>query len=368
MRIVHLSPHLGATAVFPAVVEELARAQAGLCGGQVLAVAAAREARLTRVDDLELRTFPTATGGWLGRSPGLREHLLRVPCEVLHVHGCGERSLDYAHRAAQRHGAALIIAPHGAFGVGHAGRWPLRRALGRLLLHPQALEQAAGWHAESGEEAEAIHAAGFHQPVCVAPPGIRLPSADAQAGDREWWLNQYPELAGRRVALTFASSRDTEAGRELRRLWAATAPAGWTLLVVAPDAGQAARLAAGGARHERRDCILITGPGAAAPQSVAHLYLDLSRPGPALDEVATALAAGVPAVVVDHPPWRRLEAEQGGWCLPPADWPATLPRLLALSPNELVARGQAARAFAARELSWTRAAELLLAFYRRLQR
>lgn len=370
MRIVHVAPRLtGPTVGFEPAVQALALAQAKASSGQVQVVAAAAEPTQTRIGDLELRALPADRPRWLGRSRALRHHLANCPLELIHAHCPGQRGLHYAHLAAQRHGAPLVVSPALAFGLGPRDRLRLRCAFDRFLVHPQALEQAAGWHATSTEEASAIRACGFRQPICVAPPGIAAPSAAALVGARESWRQRHPELAERPVALCTAPLARSSRLRELIALWGEAFTADWILLIVGAAGDETpAALAAHAAAHRAGDRVLVALPGEVPPHAVAQLYLGAGRSDTNLTPVAIALAAGLPALVADDAPWSRLDADGAGWCVPWSEFGPALRRALELGPGGLAEFGHHARELARREFDWARTAEQLLAFYRNLRR
>jgi glycosyltransferase involved in cell wall biosynthesis len=369
MRIVHIAPRFtGPAADFAPAVRALALAQAKSSSGQVQIVAAAAEVRQTRIGDLELRTLPADRPRWLGRSRALRQHLASCPFELVHAHCPGQRGLHYAYLAAQRHGAPLVVSPALAFGLGSRERLRLRCAFDRFLVHPQAFEHAAGWHATSAEEAGAIRACGFLQPICVAPPGVIAPTAAALAGAREWWLRTYPSLASRPVALCTAPLARRSRLRELIDLWSETANDDWLLLIVGPMRDESpASLAAHAALRGVADRVLVAPPGDAPPHAVAHLFLSARRSDTDLTNVATALTAGLPALVTADAPWSRLNDDHAGWCVPWKEFAPALRIALTLGPAGLAGFGRNARELAAREFTWAHTAERLLAFYRNLR-
>lgn len=367
MRIVHVASRLaGSTTGAPSAVCELARAQARLSSGRVQVAAAGAEARRTSLDELELRTFPCDRPGCFGRSSALRHHLANCPLEIVHAHCLGERGLHYAHLAAQRHGAPLIVSPSLTLGLGPGERLRLRCLFQRLVLHPRALENAAGWHATCSEEAEAIRACGFHQPVCIAPPGIAQPSAEVLARGREHWLQRFPNLAERPVVL---GAGPTSRLRRLVETWTEASSPEWTLLLVTPEASAAQGMLAPLARRHAADGrILVAAESAHLPHGLARLFLGLGRTAGDTDPVAQALAAGLPALVSDDTPWSRIEPDSAGWCVPWRDFGEALRRVLTLAPEALAERGNNARELLRREFNWTHTAGQLLAFYRNLRR
>jgi len=369
MRIVHVAPRLtGSAADFAPAIRALALAQAKSSSGRVQVVAAAAEARQTRIGDLELRTLPADRPRWLGRSRALRQHLANCPFELVHAHCPGQRGLHYAYLAAQRHGAPLVVSPALAFGLGSRERLRLRCAFDRFLVHPQAFEHAAGWHATSAEEADAIRACGFRQPICIAPPGADVPTSAALDAARAWWHRAHPVLASRPVALCTAPLSRRSRLRELIDLWGAANTGDWLLLIVGPSCGESpAALAAHAAHRGVADRVLVSLPGELPPHAAAHLFLGTSRSDTDLTNVASALAAGLPALVAADAPWSRLTEDHAGWCVPWKEFAPALRIALTLGPNGLAGFGRNARELATREFTWAHTAERLLAFYRNLR-
>jgi glycosyltransferase involved in cell wall biosynthesis len=369
MRIVHLSPHLPtANSAFVPEVLALAQAQALASSAMVRVVAVGPAERHTRQGEIELRSLRATWPLRLGHSRALRHHLLGTPLELLHAHCLGERSLHYARLAALHHGAPLILSPAGLLGLGETHRARLRCAALRLLLHPLALEHAAGWHATSPEEAQAIRACGFRQPICVAPVGIRPPADSELAEARVWWHEHLPELAVRPVALFHAPCDRQHRARELIAAWAATFTADWLLLVLGPHGStNTAELNALAARLGAGRKVIVAAPAEAPPaHAIARLFLRPSRLETSTTAVAEAMAAGLPALVTDTTPWSRLDQEHAGWSVAWSDYPAALRRTLELPSETLAAAGRAASKLVLREFDWPRSAALLLDFYRNL--
>ncbi|MFT3829584.1 MAG: glycosyltransferase [Opitutaceae bacterium] len=367
MRIVHVASRQHARAgTVPTAARALAAAQARANGGLVQLVGATIKPRATR-GEFEEHGFALQRPRCLGRSRALRQHLLNHPFEVVHAHCLGERALHYARLAAERHGAPLVISPAGAFGLGARERLRARCAFQRFFVHAQALEHAAGWHATSTEEAAAIQSAGFRQPICVAPPGVRTPAAAELAEARAWWRQQHPALATRSVALCCVSAACAAGAHTALAVWSGLAARDWLLLLVVDSPALAARLAAVAADRGVSERVLIAPAGERPPHAVANVFLLPEARGCPLCPVAEALAAGLPVLTTDDLPWQRLAVDQAGWCVPRRELGPALAHMLATPAETLAALGRNARALAEREFTWTRSAELLLSFYRNLR-
>ena len=298
-------------------------------------------------------------------SAGLRTALAARAAQVWHHHSIWLRTLHYAHQQAKRTGAPLVISPRGMMSTWAWRHRGWRKRLSRALIHPGAFEDAAAWHATSAEEAQEIRALGFRQPVCVAPNGVEAPAAADLATAASHWREVCPAVADRRVALFYSRFHRKKRILELIDQWQACAPADWLLLLVgiaqdySPEMLEDyARKTSGAAR-----VLAFSGEGRPAPYAVASLFLLPSHNENFGLVIAEAMAAGVPVVVTDTTPWRAINAEGLGWCVPWEGYAGALRAALAETPEQLAARGQAAQRWVAREFSWRKSAETLAAFY-----
>lgn len=317
-------------------------------------------------DAAPVTVFPRQTPLWLCRSSGLAAHLRANRYDVVHSHALWLLTLRYAHDAARRHGAPLVISPRGMMTdwAWQHRRW--RKRLAGWLVHPGALRAAAGWHATSAEEADDIRRRGFNQPICIAPNGVEIPAAPELAAARAHWHAAFPVLRERRVAVFYSRFHRKKRLRELVDLWLARAPADWLLLVAGvPEEYSVAEIA----RWAPSDRVLaVDGRDRPPPFAAAGLFLLPSHSENFGLVVAEALAAGVPALVTDTTPWQGLATHDAGACVAWEDFDAALVRALAAPTDRLAAQGARGRAWVAREFTWAGAAATLLDFYGSLKR
>lgn len=302
------------------------------------------------------------------RSAELQSRLAQDSFDCVHSHALWLRTLHYAHQAAQRTGAPLVISPRGMMSgwAWQHRRW--RKQLAAWLVHPRAMQHAAGWHATSEDEANDIRARGFRQPVCVAPNGVELPTPEALAHAAAAWRSLCPAVQGRRVAVFYSRFHRKKRVRELVDLWFAEARDDWFLLLVGlEEEYQAAEInawiaAAGGSER----AAAFAGAGLPPPYALASLFVLPSHSENFGLVIAEALAAGVPALVTDQTPWHDLPREGAGWCVPWEKWPETLRAALHSDATEAAASGARGRAWVMREFTWSGAARRLEDFYRHL--
>jgi glycosyltransferase involved in cell wall biosynthesis len=370
MRLCHIVPSLEERHGGPSKsVRALANAEAAL-GEQVellATVAAGAPAAAGSGDAAIVRTFPRVTPRWLSRSPDLQRHLQANPCDLIHNHALWLLPLRYAHDAARRQRIPLVISPRGMLSGWAYRHRRNRKRLAELFVHPGALSSAAGWHATSPEERDDIRSLGYTQPICVSPNGVPLPDPATLLAARAAWHGICPATKSRPVAVFYSRFHQKKRLRELIDLWLSAPRGDWLLLVVgvAEDydaAGLSAEYAAAADRVS-----IFDGAGRPAPYAVASLFLLPSHSENFGLVIAEALAAGVPALVTDTTPWSGLAANASGWCVSWNDFPGALTAALATPSSELIAMGSRGREWAGREFSWSRAASLLVEFYRHLR-
>ena len=372
MRVYHIVPSLEERHGGPSKsVRALANAGAAL-GEQVTLLTTLEPGQPPVVVDSDvatLKVFPREAPFVLCRSRGLAAHLAATPADLIHHHSLWLLTLRYARDTARRKDVPLVISPRGMLSGWAYEHRRGRKWIAQHLVHPGALENAAGWHATSREECDDIRARGFRQPVCVSPNGVALPDDAALTAARATWQKLCPATRARPVALFYSRFHRKKRLRELIDLWLAAPRGDWLLLIVGVgedySVEELSGLVAAAGANDR--IAVFDGVNRPAPYAVASLFVLPSRSENFGLVIAEALAAGVPALVTDATPWSGLAANGCGWCVPWTGYGAALPAALATPAGELSAMGRRGRDWAAREFSWARAAALLDAFYRQLR-
>ncbi len=373
--VIHVTPSLDPAHGGPSrTVPALAAAQAALGARTALVCAGSAPADFsTRYPGVVLRSFPL-TAGPLGRvfrfSAGLSGWLASAEARAgaIHAHGVWLRPLHHARRAAGRQAAPLVLAPRGMLEPWARAHHAWKKRLAAGLVHPGALTAVSGWHATSEQEAGHLRALST-APALVAPNGIDAPAPAEAPPARAAWLDAYPELAGRRVALFYGRFHRKKRVAELVSLWRAADRPGWTLLVAGLEGevtiADLRALAATGAA----DAPVVVADGAPLPPpyALAELFLLPSHSENFGQAVAEALAWSVPALVTDTLPWAGLAQAGAGESAAWADWPAALNRQLACPPLTHARCGAAGRAWMEADFTWAAPARRLLAFYTELR-
>lgn len=320
-------------------------------------------------DAAKIHSFPRIVPRSLCRSPDLRRYLLSTPFDCLHHHALWLLTLRYAHAAARKFGAPLVISPRGMMSgwAYEHHRW--RKTLANHLVHPDAFHAAAGWHATSPEEADDIRKLGFSQPICVSPNGVALPTDPELSDARKTWETLCPVSREKPIVLFYSRFHRKKRLLELIDLWLAEARGDWHLLIVGMAEeytadSLATRIAGLGASEK---ITVLDGANRPPPYAIASLFVLPSHSENFGLVIAEALAAGVPALVTDTTPWQGLNRHDCGWCVSWNKIPATLAAALTTPHDELRARGQRGRDWVGREFSWENAARLLREFYQTLR-
>lgn len=328
------------------------------------------EAGQRSVGKLTIRTFHRDWPASMCASAGLRTYLKGVAANVIHHHSIWLRTLHYAHQAARRSGAALVVSPRGMMDPWAWRHHSRKKAFARALIHPGAFEAVDGWHATSDAEADALRALGFKQPVCVAPNGVTAPSGEDLAAAAAHWHKVEPASAQRPVALFYSRFHQKKRLLELIDLWLEFGPKDWLLLVVGipedytPRSIESYVLRSGHAGRVRA----YDGAGHPAPYAVASLFLLPSHGENFGLSIAEALASGVPALVTDSTPWSGLNRTAAGWCVPWEEFGHALCGATSEGADSLRRRGAIGREWVLREFSWGNSARVLSEFYAGLRR
>lgn len=373
MRLCHIVPsleerHGGPSKSVRSLCRALARA-----GHEVDLLTTDPRAPATGVEHvdgkLRVRSFRREWPQFLRPSGALRRALDATHPDVVQHHALWLRTLHYAHLSAETNNVPLVISPRGmmsAWAINHHKR---RKQVARALVHPGAFETAAGWHATSEDERADILRVMPATKVCVAHNGVDEPSGRAIEEARAYWLAACPEAASQHVALFYGRFHQKKRVLELIDLWLERSHRDWLLLMVGlPEQYTPASLEQYVRRYSgMRRVRVMDGTGLPAPYAISSLFLLPSHTENFGLTVAESLAHGVPAIVTDTTPWRGLNTEGRGWCVPWAEFGSAMESAFAEGAQALSSRGARARSWVLRDYSWDSAARQLIEFYRQLQ-
>ncbi|MGE0040485.1 MAG: glycosyltransferase [Vicinamibacterales bacterium] len=316
-------------------------------------------------DGLTVRYFPRAAflgGHGLGRA--LAEAAARA--DVVHVHGLWNATVWAAARAARARGVRYVLSPRGMLQPAALAHDRFRKQCSWLLNDRRVVSGAAGLHATSADEAQALQRYAPAAHIEMIPNGVDVPDT----GFSPPWPGigpgpgtPYVVLLGRlhpikRVDLAIA------AHRLLRRRWPEA-----RLVIAGPDeTGLRAPFEAAGATAAAGvDWLgLIDETRRRAVLAHARALVMCSDSESFGMSAAEAMAAGVPVVVTRTCPWPGVEDEGAGAFVDqrPDAIADALDRLLA-DPEQACAAGQRGQAWMRRDFDWTRVAARMAAFYAR---
>lgn len=318
---------------------------------------------------LEIRAYCREWPRNICASAGLRAHLHTTTADVVHHHSIWLRTLHYAHKAARRMDAPFVVSPRGMMDPWAWSHHRGRKAFASTFIHHGAFEAVNGWHATSAEESADLRRLGFKQPICVAPNGVSLPLASETEAAKIHWRSILRDQLDRPIALFYSRFHKKKRLLELIDTWLDYGSKDWLLLVVGIPEEYTARMIENyilRSGHSGR-VIAYDGAGHPPPYAIASLFLLPSHGENFGLSIAEALANGVPALVTDTTPWKGLNQNGAGWCVPWSDYGAAMLKATSENLEALSLRGSAGREWIRRDYSWAASARLLSDFYLRLR-
>lgn len=377
MKILHLTSWLSAAGGgIPPVLRALQHEQAAQgCDVRAAGLAEPNAAFGCERQDI---TGCIAGPASFGYSPELRSSLfaLRPAPDILHVHGLWMYPGLLARKLSEHASARRIVSPHGMLEPWalQNSRW--KKRLASLAFENKNLRSADCLHALCQPEADNFRRYGLTNPIAVIPNGVDL-GAFANPPARAILEQRFPALKGRRWVLFLSRIHPKKGLPHLLHAWASilnSQPSlldSWCLLIAGPDElcheGEMKALVT---ELGLQSNVVFTGPlhGAeklAALAGAGFFVLPSFSEGFSM-AVLEAAAAGLPVMLT--PPCNFPELAQGGGALvvaPDAAGCETgLRQLLALTDPERRAMGQRGRELIARQYTWSRIADQMLAVYR----
>ena len=378
MRILHVIAGIQETCGVSRFVVETARAQQA--AGHEVCVVTTMTCGYP-VGEVDVRLMPDPT------------KIDFVP-DIVHLHGVWSR---YVHRMAvwsRQRRIPYLISPHGALTP-----WALRyhwwKKLPALLLYQyRDLRRACAFHVTAHEETADLRRLRLRQPVIVAPLAVEQ-------------LPVFPPADKRHDILFLGRIHPVKNLDSMLQAWAQIPTErrqGWRIIIAGPDdvghqaqlktlarqLGLTARDFSSELEFGKKQ---IHGgkevPLAVYQEKLADHGAEVVFTGPVYSEtrdwlyqqsrlfalpshsenfgvvVLEALAAGTPCIVTKGTPWAQLPEHRCGWWVEdtiPALRDA-LEKALALSEEQYADYSQNARALVARDFSWKRTADTLLAAY-----
>ncbi|MDZ4787514.1 MAG: glycosyltransferase [Blastochloris sp.] len=296
-----------------------------------------------------------------------REILQRSPSlDFIHNHGIWLWPNHYAVQASRKQGKILVTSARGMLGSWALGqRQLLKKTVWHLREHRDLLSTTA-FHATSAEEAADIRALGLQQPIAIIPNGVDIPTL----------LDRNPSSPKRRAI--FLSRLHPKKGlQELIQAWASLPEKlqqTWQLKIAGtgPEAYRnllQKSIQEHGLSSSTELCGEVSGLQKQQMLEEAEILILPSYEENFGIVIAEALAHGTPVLTTQATPWKTLEQQGCGWCIPVGAEALSqhLPNILSLDSATLQERGARGRIWMRNDYSWTSISQQMITFYYWLQ-
>jgi poly(glycerol-phosphate) alpha-glucosyltransferase len=163
-----------------------------------------------------------------GYAPEMRQQLLLLDLEIIHVHGIWQYPSVAALAWYRKYRRPYMISPHGMLDQWAVRNSAWKKIIARMSYEGTHLRSAACIRALCESEAQAIRAYGLGNPICIIPNGIDLPELGAtgpKADDRspKTEEQEHPvkllKKRGRKVLLYFGRVHPKKGLPNLLRAW-----------------------------------------------------------------------------------------------------------------------------------------------------
>lgn len=164
-----------------------------------------------------LHNFPIIGPRALGFSPTMQAAVAAFPGDLLHTQGIWMYPSKCTIAWRKRTRAQYVISPHGMLDPWILGRSKLKKRLAMAAYERRHLDEAACFHALNLQEADAIRALGYKQPIAVIPNGVVVPDPATPVKKPDWWNESF---IGKRTLLYFGRLHPKKGVGELISAWA----------------------------------------------------------------------------------------------------------------------------------------------------
>ncbi len=321
----------------------------------------------------------TEPGKWMGRlaySPALRQRFEADMDEidVVHNHSLWMLPTSYAARVAQRRGVASMFTIHGFLEPWALTRSRWKKRLVGWAFQNRDLRRSTCIHVNSRSELANVRAYGLKNPMAIIPNGIHL-SEFENLPDREVFVEQYPELADKKICLFLSRLHEKKGLGHLVEAWGRVANefSDWQLVVAGPDDGYEEEVKRRVTEFGVEESVTMTGAlygeDKYAALSAADVFALPSFSEGFAMAVLEALACGLPSLITPGCNFPEV-VEHGAGVEVTADVKGTevgLRGLLMRSEAERAVMCDNALSLIRERYTWDRVAESLLEVYRWMQ-
>jgi glycosyltransferase involved in cell wall biosynthesis len=268
-------------------------------------------------DQQNLTFWPAARGPWF-KTKQLQDffsgELRRA--DGVHIHGLWEQSTAVAARAARSLGKPYVLSAHGMLEPWALANKRLKKLLYAALVERENVARAACVHALTRAEAHQYIRFGARSPIAVIPNGVDIPLTKSA----ELFLNQFPELNGKRIVLFLARLHPKKGLDLLLDAWTELAKS-WPeahLVVAGPDSeGMRAKLerltSLRGLRHQVLFTGMLNEPMKWSALASAECFVLPSYSEGLSVGVLEAMGMGLPVIITESCNMPEVQDHQAGW-------------------------------------------------------
>ena len=301
-------------------------------------------------------------------SPKLRR-ALKIACsdaDIVHANALWSLPTVYPAWSIRGTKCRLVTSPRGSLAKWCLDKGRLKKKIFGALVQFPALRQTSLFHATSEKEYEEIRTAGFRQPIAIVPIGMDLPDVTKRPCHGRL----------RRIAF-FGRLHAVKAVDQLLEAWHLVAkdsecavPAkNWELVVAGPDCGirgELERMIVSQNIPRVRLVGELTGAAKYEFLAESDLYVLPSYTENFGITIAEALACGTPVIASTGTPWKGVVEHDAGWWIPNTipSLAKTLASVIALSEEELLAKGQNGQEWIQHDFSWNNIGKQMYAAYK----
>lgn len=280
----------------------------------------------------------------------------------IHIHGLWETHCTAGARLARAIRRPYIVSAHGMLDAWSVRQKRFKKAFYAALVETPILKRAACLRALTSTEADDYRRIGLPNPIVVVPNGVSVPPA-VTAG---LFFEQFPELAGKRIALFLGRLHAKKGVDILLEAWSSLGSSGSALpganahLVIAGpcDDVTRARLAAFSAQLRIQHSVTFTGmlagPRKWAALAAAHSFVLPSYSEGFSVSILEALAMALPVIISEPCHMPEVSEHGAGWVIRPeaAAVRDALAAFFACSQTEAEAMGYRGRMLAQQHYAW----------------
>jgi len=291
--------------------------------------------------------------------------------DLVHIHSVFNYISLVGASICLRKKIPYVISPRGMFQPWSLKQRQLIKKIYRRIFLDRHVRGAHGMHVTSDLEMESLQCE-FPSSRIVSIPNP-LPSLGGAAGRP--FLEQFPEFQNKRILLYLSRIHPKKGVGELLEAWRRVTdefPA-WHLVLVGPGRHtNVKQMQTSIMRLNLNQRVSWLGPlfGAERDEAykAAQLFIQPSFQENFGNSIAEALASGCPVLTTCETPWKILQERQWGWWVPMSVESLTqsLREALALPPEDLKARGEAAKNWIETECSVESVSRKMADWYRSL--